>query len=64
MVDSRHFLYNTAGFMIRAFASMKKGRTTKPLIAMFPLTGESAGWLVVTGVMPIATIYEDSLLKT
>ncbi|EFP09541.1 hypothetical protein CRE_25146 [Caenorhabditis remanei] len=64
MIDSRHFLYNTTGFMLRAFASMRKGRTSKPLIAMFPLTGESAGWLVVTGVMPIATIYEDSLLKT
>ncbi|CAL2037090.1 unnamed protein product [Caenorhabditis brenneri] len=64
MLDSRHFLYNTTGFMLSAFASMRKGRTSKPLIAMFPLTGESSGWLVVTGVMPVGTIYEDSLMKT
>ncbi|PIC38450.1 hypothetical protein B9Z55_010461 [Caenorhabditis nigoni] len=64
MLDSRHFLYNTTSFMLSAFASMRKGRTAKPLIAMFPLNGESAGWLVVTGVMPIATIYEDNLIKT
>ncbi|CAB3401292.1 unnamed protein product [Caenorhabditis bovis] len=64
MVESRHFLYNTIGFLIRAFASMKKGRSTKPLIGMFPLTGEKAGWLMVTGVMPLATVYDDNLIKT
>ncbi|CAI5444247.1 unnamed protein product [Caenorhabditis angaria] len=64
MIESRHFLYNTTNFMLRSFASMKKGRTAKPLIAMFPLTAEKQGWLVVTGVMPLATVYEDSLLKT
>lgn len=64
MVESRHFLYNTTGFMLRAFASMKKNRTSKPLIAMFPLTRERSGWLVVTGCMPVATEYDDYLLKT
>uniref|UniRef100_A0A8R1I7R2 Uncharacterized protein n=2 Tax=Caenorhabditis japonica TaxID=281687 RepID=A0A8R1I7R2_CAEJA len=64
MIDSRHFLHNTVGFMLRAFASMKKGRNSKPLIAMFPLSGERSGWLVVTGVMPIGTSYEDYLWKS
>ncbi|CAI2347981.1 unnamed protein product [Caenorhabditis sp. 36 PRJEB53466] len=64
MVESRHFLYNTTQFMLRAFASMKKGRTAKPLIVMFPLSGESSGWMIVTGAMPIATDYEDHSQKT
>ncbi|CAD6188133.1 unnamed protein product [Caenorhabditis auriculariae] len=64
LAASRHFLFNFSSFLLRAFAASRKGRSGKPLVVTFPLGGDRSGWIVVTGVMPLATVYEDTHLKT
>uniref|UniRef100_A0A1I7XIL0 Guanylate cyclase domain-containing protein n=1 Tax=Heterorhabditis bacteriophora TaxID=37862 RepID=A0A1I7XIL0_HETBA len=63
IVESRHFLFSFAHFLLRAFAVLRRGRTARPLIITFPLGGDMQGWNLVTGVMPLNTVYEDNHQK-
>ncbi|CAI4220958.1 unnamed protein product [Auanema sp. JU1783] len=63
LLESRHFLYNFCHFLLKAFAVSGRGRGRKPLIVSFPLTGERRGYHLVSGIMPLDTVYEDSINK-
>ncbi|GMS80078.1 hypothetical protein PENTCL1PPCAC_2253, partial [Pristionchus entomophagus] len=59
---SRPSLFGFTNFLYSAFACSKKGRNQRPLVVIFP--SEEEGWLIVLGVMPLATIYADHHLKS
>lgn len=46
-----------------AFSCTGKGRGKKPFICSFPLGGVRKGWHLVTGAMPVNTIYDDDRQK-
>ncbi|PAV76308.1 hypothetical protein WR25_16955 isoform C [Diploscapter pachys] len=67
VAESRHFLLNFTHFLLKAFACSKRGRSGKPLIVTFPLPQSEKqpdGWHVVTGIMPLATAFEDNTFKS
>ncbi|VDN34022.1 unnamed protein product [Cylicostephanus goldi] len=65
-MDSKHFIFLFTNFLQRAFCSMRRSRerTTKPLVVSLALSGEMQGWHIVTGVMPLDTIYKDAQLMS
>ncbi|KHJ91960.1 CDC45-like protein [Oesophagostomum dentatum] len=66
IMDSKHFLFLFTTFLQRAFSSVRRSRdrTTKPLVVSLALSGEMQGWHVVTGVMPLDTVYKDAQLMS
>ncbi|CAJ0598921.1 unnamed protein product [Cylicocyclus nassatus] len=66
IMDSRHFIFLFTNFLQQAFCSMRRSRerTTKPLVVSLALSGEMQGWHIVTGVMPLDTIYKDAQLMS
>ncbi|KJH50484.1 CDC45-like protein [Dictyocaulus viviparus] len=65
-VDSRHFIFLFASFLQKAFATVRRARdrTTKPLVVSLALSGEMHGWHVVTGVMPLDTVFKEAQLMS
>ncbi|KAJ1366722.1 hypothetical protein KIN20_027475 [Parelaphostrongylus tenuis] len=66
LMDSRHFIFLFTNFLQKAFATVRRSRdrTTKPLVVSLALHGDMQGWHIVTGVMPLDTIYKDALMMS
>ncbi|WKX98841.1 hypothetical protein Q1695_014040 [Nippostrongylus brasiliensis] len=66
IMDAKHFLFLFTTFLQRAFAVMRKSRdrTTKPFVVSLALSGDLQGWHIVTGAMPLDTVYNDALLMS
>ncbi|KAL6727855.1 hypothetical protein Aduo_009695 [Ancylostoma duodenale] len=66
IMDSRHFVFLFTTFLQRAFSSVRRSRdrTTKPLVVSLALSGDMQGWHIVTGVMPLDTVYKDAQLMS
>ncbi|XGW17158.1 hypothetical protein V3C99_002065 [Haemonchus contortus] len=66
IMDSRHFLFLFTTFLQRAFCSVRRSRdrTTKPFVVSQALAGDMQGWHIVTGVMPLDTVYTDAQLMS
>uniref|UniRef100_A0A0N5AD41 Cell division control protein 45-like protein n=1 Tax=Syphacia muris TaxID=451379 RepID=A0A0N5AD41_9BILA len=66
LLSSRHFLLLFANFVLKAFCTMgRKNRAFRPLIIAVPLSEEEEeGWLKVTGIMPLNTVYADVYYKS
>ncbi|GMR59000.1 hypothetical protein PMAYCL1PPCAC_29195 [Pristionchus mayeri] len=59
---SRPSLFAFTRFLASAYNRKGPGRNGRPLIVSFP--SEEEGWLIVLGVMPLATDYGDNHLKS
>ncbi|KAK6046464.1 CDC45-like protein [Cooperia oncophora] len=66
VMDSRHFIFLFTTFLQRAFCSVRRSRdrTTKPFVVSLALSGDMQGWHLVTGVMPLDTVYTDAQLMS
>ncbi|VDM61088.1 unnamed protein product [Angiostrongylus costaricensis] len=65
-IHARFLAMPNAPFLQKAFATVRRSRdrTTKPIVVSLALHGDMRGWHIVTGVMPLDTIYKDALMMS
>lgn len=66
IMDARHFVFVFTTFLQRAFAAARRNRdrTTKPFVVSLALSGDMQGWHIVTGAMPLDTVFKDAQLMS